>query len=68
MFFLLAMVLHPDVAFRIQVEVDDVLGNAERLPAMQDREHMPYVQNVILELLRWQPVTPLGESLLQSYC
>lgn len=60
MFFLLAMVLYPDVAIKIQAEIDNVLGDAERLPTMQDREHIPYIQNVILELLRWQPVTPLA--------
>lgn len=54
------MVRHPEVATKIQAEVDSVLGNAERLPRVEDREYMPYVRNAVLELLRWQPVSPLG--------
>ncbi|KAG9099261.1 hypothetical protein FRC06_005458 [Ceratobasidium sp. 370] len=60
MMFLLAMLRHPEVAKRLQAELDSVLGNAERLPSVEDCERMPYVRNTILELLRWQPVTPLA--------
>jgi cytochrome P450 len=62
MVFLLAMVLYPNVALKLQAELDQVLGDAERLPVVQDREHMPYTQNSILEVLRWQPVNPLGKT------
>ncbi|KAG9124232.1 hypothetical protein FRC07_012323 [Ceratobasidium sp. 392] len=62
MMFVLAMLRYPEVAAKLQAELDSVLGNAERLPSIEDREHMPYVRNTILELLRWQPVTPLGEQ------
>lgn len=61
MCFVLAMVMYPEVALKIQAEADGVLGSAERLPRVEDREHMPYVRNTILELLRWQPALPLGE-------
>ena len=61
MYFILAMVRHPEVARKIQAELDSVLGNAERLPRVDDRKYMPYVQSTVQELLRWQPVTPLGE-------
>lgn len=61
MFFVLAMVRHPEVALKIQAELDSVLGKAERLPRVEDREHLPYVQNTLTELLRWQPVSPLGK-------
>ncbi|KAF8602799.1 cytochrome P450 [Ceratobasidium sp. AG-I] len=54
------MVRHPEVALKIQAELDSVLGPAERLPRADDRERMPYVQNTLAELLRWQPVTPLA--------
>ncbi|CAE6377442.1 unnamed protein product [Rhizoctonia solani] len=55
-FFLLAIVLYPEVALKIQEEVDQVLGNAERLPTMQDREQMPYLRRTLLEVQRWQPL------------
>lgn len=61
MFFILAMVRYPEVACKIQAELDSVLGDAERLPRVDDRNHMPYVRNTVQELLRWQPATPLGE-------
>lgn len=63
MYFVLAMVRHPEVALKIQAELDSVLGSAERLPSVEDREHMPYVRNAVSELLRWQPVSPLGKQL-----
>lgn len=57
------MVLYPDVARKIQSELDSILGDAERLPTMQDHEQMPYVRNTVSETLRWQPVSPLGKYL-----
>lgn len=73
MYFILATVRHPTVAVTIQAESDSVLGNAERLPRMENWEHMPYVQNTILELM-WQPVSPLrrcthtsSEALVSRY-
>ncbi|CAE6469330.1 unnamed protein product [Rhizoctonia solani] len=59
-FFILAMVIYPEVAQKIQGEVDRVLGNAERLPIVQDRDQMPYVLSTLLEVQRWQPVNPLA--------
>ncbi|CAE6418520.1 unnamed protein product [Rhizoctonia solani] len=59
-FFILAMVLYPEVALKIQEEADRVLGNAERFPTVHDREQMPYVRSTLLEVLRWQPVNPLA--------
>ncbi|KAH7335714.1 cytochrome P450 [Rhizoctonia solani] len=41
-------------------EIDSVLGYATRLPTMADEAQLPYVRNLILEVLRWQPVTPTG--------
>ncbi|CAE7100556.1 unnamed protein product [Rhizoctonia solani] len=59
-FFILAMVLYPEVALKIQEEVDRILGTAERFPTVHDRAQMPYVRSALLELLRWQPVNPLA--------
>ncbi|KAG8730614.1 hypothetical protein FRC11_006309 [Ceratobasidium sp. 423] len=57
--FVAAMVLNPDVQAKAQREVDSVIG-PETLPKMSDRDRLPYVQNVILEVMRWHTVSPLG--------
>ncbi|KZT12900.1 p450-domain-containing protein [Laetiporus sulphureus 93-53] len=53
------MICYPDVQRKAQEEIDTVIGG-ERLPELADRERLPYVNAVCLEVLRWQPVTPLG--------
>lgn len=53
------MVLHPHIQTKAQQEIDTVLGLAT-LPTMADQERLPYVNNLILELMRWHPVTPIG--------
>lgn len=58
---MLAMVLHPEVQARAQEEIDKVVGH-DRLPDFSDRENLPYVRAMILEVLRWKPVVPLGKS------
>ena len=57
--FLLAMTLFPDVQTKAQAELDSVL-RGERLPTYQDRDHLPYVNALCTELIRWMPVTPMG--------
>ncbi|KAG2368716.1 cytochrome P450 [Suillus spraguei] len=59
MSFALAMVLYPDVQKRAQVEIDSVVGE-DRLPTFEDRVSLPYVESILRETLRWNPVTPLG--------
>jgi cytochrome P450 len=54
----LAMVLHPEIMQKAQQELDDVLGN--RLPDFSDRSSLPYIDAILREVLRWQPVTPGG--------
>ncbi|CAE6432480.1 unnamed protein product [Rhizoctonia solani] len=54
-----AMVTHPHVQTRAQQELDDVLG-PETLPIATDRERLPYIQNLVREILRWRPVLPIG--------
>jgi cytochrome P450 len=58
--FIAAMVLYPEVAWKAREEIDRVIGT-ERLPAMSDRADLPYLECVLLETLRWQPVAPTGE-------
>ncbi|TFK56140.1 cytochrome P450 [Heliocybe sulcata] len=57
--FYLAMTLYPEVQRKAQAEIDAVVGN-DRLPNHQDRQHLPYVEALVKEVLRWNPVTPLG--------
>jgi cytochrome P450 len=56
---MLAMITCPDVQHRAQAELDSVVGRG-RLPTFADAPHLPYVQAVIKETLRWRPALPLG--------
>ncbi|KAF9463803.1 OrdA protein [Collybia nuda] len=57
--FFLAMVLNSDVQKKAQAEIDSVIGN-DRLPGLADRPHLPYVNAVLTEVLRWNSVAPTG--------
>ncbi|KAF9647048.1 cytochrome P450 [Thelephora ganbajun] len=57
--FFLAMQLYPEVQRKAQEELDRVVGQ-DRLPRIADRPNLPYIEAVIKELLRWNPVAPLG--------
>ncbi|KIK82097.1 hypothetical protein PAXRUDRAFT_728978 [Paxillus rubicundulus Ve08.2h10] len=59
MIFTLAMVQNPHVWKRAQAEIDAVLG-MDRLPDFEDRPFLPYVEAVLRETQRWQPVLCLG--------
>ncbi|CAE6500115.1 unnamed protein product [Rhizoctonia solani] len=58
--FVAAMLVNPAVQAKAQAEIDSVLGYATRLPTTADEAQLPYIRNIILEILRWQPVTPTG--------
>jgi len=53
------MLLYPEVQHRAQEEIGRVIGD-DRLPTLQDRLNLPYVEAVFLECLRWYPVVPAG--------
>ncbi|CAE6463656.1 unnamed protein product [Rhizoctonia solani] len=57
--FIAAMVLNPDVQTRAQQEIDKNLGHGT-MPQISDRERLPYVNRLILEVLRWRPVLPIA--------
>ncbi|KAG8737509.1 hypothetical protein FRC10_008089 [Ceratobasidium sp. 414] len=57
--FLLAMVLFPETQIKAQREIDAVIG-VDRLPTAEDRANLPYVNALVLEVLRWQPILPLA--------
>lgn len=67
--FILAMTLHPAIQARAQAELDALLRvdspssdqqQWTRLPTFADRVRLPYVNALVLEVLRWNPAVPLG--------
>ncbi|KAL4252122.1 cytochrome P450 family protein [Abortiporus biennis] len=40
-------------------ELDSVIGRS-RMPARADIDHLPYVQAIVKEVVRWRPVVPVG--------
>ena len=59
--FILAMTLWPDIQARAQAELDAVIGTSwTRLPNFVDRARLPYINAIVLEVLRWNPAVPLG--------
>ena len=61
MSFFLAMTCFPEVQRKAQAEIDAVIGS-ERLPTVADKDQLPYVHALVLEVLRWLPVAPLGKA------
>ncbi|KIK80526.1 hypothetical protein PAXRUDRAFT_15742 [Paxillus rubicundulus Ve08.2h10] len=57
--FTLAMVQNPHVWKRAQAEIDALTG-MDRLPELDDRPSLPYIEAVLRETLRWQPVAPVA--------
>ncbi|KAH7907191.1 cytochrome P450 [Hygrophoropsis aurantiaca] len=57
--FVQAMVLHPHVQVKARAEIDAVVGK-HRLPDYSDRLSLPYIEAIIREVARWQPLAPLA--------
>ena len=57
--FFLAMSLYPEVQARAQAEIDQIVGQG-RLPSWDDHDSLPYLGALVKEVLRWNPVAPLG--------
>jgi hypothetical protein len=57
----LAMLVYPEVQAKAQAEIDRIVGK-DRLPELEDRRDMPYVESVVNECLRWHAVAPMGQS------
>jgi cytochrome P450 len=55
--FIMAMAAFPDVLAKAQKEVDELCG-PDRMPGKDDTGRLPYMRAIMLELLRWRPVTP----------
>ncbi|KAH9916560.1 cytochrome P450 [Epithele typhae] len=56
---LLALVMHPEAFARAQAEMDRVVGRA-RVPDLDDRGGLPYLDAVLAEVLRWRCPVPLA--------
>ncbi|XP_064596440.1 cytochrome P450 2U1-like [Liolophura sinensis] len=57
--FFLIIVHKPEVARRIQDEIEAVVGSC-RFPCLEDRPNMPYTVAVVFELLRYISHVPIG--------
>lgn len=58
-FFILAMTMYPDVQRKAQHEIDQVIG-PDRLPRLDDRQKLPYLNALLTEAFRWCPAGPMG--------
>jgi len=59
--------MHPEVQRKAQAEIDGVI-ESDRFPTLADQSNLPYVDALMKEVLRWNPVGPLGESaILRSH-
>ncbi|KAI0746370.1 cytochrome P450 [Daedaleopsis nitida] len=56
---IMAMALYPAAQHKAQAELDRVIG-PERLPSINDRHGLLYVNALIKETMRWHPALPLG--------
>ncbi|KAF9266555.1 cytochrome P450 [Marasmius fiardii PR-910] len=57
--FILAMALHPEIQRLAQAEIDSLLDEENRMPVISDLPRLPYLNAVIKETMRWQPILPL---------
>ncbi|PPQ77485.1 LOW QUALITY PROTEIN: hypothetical protein CVT25_011355 [Psilocybe cyanescens] len=57
--FFYAMVMHPEAQRKAQEEIDNVVG-MDRLPTLDDRDSLLYVEALYREVTRWRPALPLS--------
>ncbi|XP_028316218.1 cytochrome P450 2U1 [Gouania willdenowi] len=56
---LLYMVLHPEIQYKVQAELDEVVGRG-RVPSMTDRGTLPFTEATIMEVQRLTVAVPLA--------
>ncbi|KAJ0056632.1 hypothetical protein NL108_010586 [Boleophthalmus pectinirostris] len=56
---MLYMALYPNIQERVHREIDSVLTNG-RMPTLDDKHKMPFVEAVLHEVLRFCNIVPLG--------
>ena len=57
--FLIAMLLNPRVMWKGQESIDSFMSGS-RLPSFQDLPHIPYINQIVKEVMRWRPVILMG--------
>ncbi|KAM3912260.1 cytochrome P450 2F2-like [Leptodactylus fuscus] len=62
---ILILMRYPEIAERMQEEIDKVIGR-DRNPSIADRNHMPYTEATIYEIMRYVDVIPLSLPHLTS--
>ncbi|KAG8849117.1 hypothetical protein FRB91_010219 [Serendipita sp. 411] len=55
--FLLAMTIFQECQIRAREEIYRVVGRS-RLPSLEDRPSLPYVNAILKEVMRWHPIVP----------
>ncbi|KAJ6564650.1 cytochrome P450 [Mycena capillaripes] len=55
---IMALVAYPDAQKQAHEEIDRVVGE-DRMPTLDDLDHMPYIRAMILETHRFRPLFPL---------
>jgi cytochrome P450 len=53
------MMLHPEVQRKGHEEISRVCDSSQ-LPSYDDLDSLPYVTAIVLEVLRWTAVAPIG--------
>lgn len=53
------MTLYPEVQLRAREEIDRVVGT-HRLPTLDERPNLPYIEAIVKEAFRWHPAAPMG--------
>ena len=56
--FFLMMVVHRDIQEKIQAEIDAVVGK-DRLPTIDDRPSLPFLDATFREIFRYCPTVPI---------
>lgn len=56
--FFLMMILHPEIQRKAQAEIEAVVG-PDRLPDLDDRPLLPYIDCLIKEVYRYHPAAPV---------
>lgn len=60
MTFFLMIMLNPTAQEKAQAQIDEVVGK-NRLPTIEDRPLLPFVDAIFWESIRYSPVGPLCE-------